>query len=664
MADEQLGATVQTPESKEDRIRRHKREATDFVLKFYQTSWNWRSQSFHAKWDKWERNYNSIYDPVIKARKEYWQATMFDPISVTNTEVVASALTKLNLGKNRIIALEPREMGDELQAELHTCLLDYEVDKSDFKLAYYDAQKEACIFGDGFMKFYYEKKYAPRRLKEPTYESYISALANFRKPQVNGYKAKVKKVLIKDNVRCEKIHIRDIFLEPNSTKMDRILHREKISYGELRQMADDGFIDKESVDNLRLATESSNFELDIAVVMYDMKIVDGPVARPDYDKKHTIWEYWGDIPKKWIYLDMPDESDDEKAKANELISGKILTASGKWFLGSEENPEQSMEPPFLKLPYIRSGRTYDIGVCQLLEGIQEESNEIRNLRVDNVNLVINKIFAVLEKYVANEKDLKSSPGGIIRIKGNVVDDVRKAVMEIPISPIPINAYQETAELERKAQEVTGANRVTLGTAGQTNDANRTATGMELLRQAAFDRFTVYAWVIGQDFVVKAAKKIIACSYLNRSPESIQRILGIEPIEFLPGQWVPKYQLLKELPPHELELDYDFRPVDIFGMENKAQKRQALAADMQLTAAVIPSFDPRPGLRKLYEYDDFPREEIDEILKSIDGPVQTPMAMGNGVPSVARPVKTGAGDVPPPSNPVGAGMTPGFGGNPG
>ncbi len=636
----------------------HKKEATQFVADFYRASYDWRSQSYHANWDKYERNFNSIYDPNIKAKKESWQATMFDPMTVTNVEVVTSALTKINVGKKRILSMEPREMGDELQAELNTKILDYQIDKSDFALQYYDTQKEACIYGDGFMKFYFFEKYAPVRLQKPVYEGVLSAIKNFRKPgRITGFKEKVETVPIARHVKAEKIHIRDIFLEPNSTDMGKVIHRLKVTYGELKRMADQDLVDKDSVAELWKYKESDNFEIDIATVMFDMGIVDANIPKPSFGKKHTLWEFWGDIPKKWTDegLDMPEDTEEEQNKANELIAGKILTASGKWYLGSEVNPNQSMEPPFLKLPYIRAGRTYDIGVCQLIQGIQEESNEIRNLRVDNVVLALNKVFVYLEKFISNSKDLKSSPGGLIAVKGSQVDDVRKAIMELPISDVAISAFRETGELERKAQETTGANRTTLGTVGQGGDANRTATGQELARQSAADRFTIYAWVCGRAFMVKAAQKFMELAYQNMGIEDIRRVLGEVPIEIMPGQWIPVWQAYKKQAPHELVMDYDFVPVDSFAMENKAQKRQSLAADMQLIASIIPSFDPRAGIRRLLHYDDMDKEEIDEILKGIEGPVQTPMGQGQGVPSLAKPVKTGPTDNVGP--PMAAPMSP-------
>ncbi len=256
---------------------------------------------------------------------------------------------------------------------------------------------------------------------------------------------------------------------------------------------------------------------------------------------------------------------------------------------------------------------------------------------------MNKMFVYNDKYVSNPKDLKSSPGGMIAVKGSQVDDVRKVIMELQISDVAISAFRESGELERKAQEVTGANRSTIGTVGQGQDSNRTLGGMELARQAAFDRFTIYAWVGGRAFMVKAAQKFMELSYQNMGVDDIRQILGEVPIEVMPGQWIPVWQAYKKDPPHELCMNYHFVPVDIFSMENKSQKRQSLAADLQLIASIIPSFDPRTGIHKLLHYDEFTKEEADDLLKSLDGPVSTPMGMGQGVPSLAKPVKTGPTD---------------------
>jgi hypothetical protein len=658
-------------ETKKDWKAIHREEAAQFVSGYYRTCWDWRAQGYHTNWDIYERNYNNIYDPTAKSKKEEWQATLFTPLTITHCEVIYTGLIKLLLGRKRPISIEAREMGDQLQSELNTSLLDYEIDKSGLHLAFGQSLKDATIFGNGFLKCYWEKKYAPRRIRKPVYEDIEVARAEGLPPlgKKKGEKIEVEKVLIKDSTKWEYVPIRDIFLEPNSIDMDRVLHRQKnITYSQLKEQADAGVFDKDVVKQLFGVSEADTFEKDQAVILYELGITDPELPRPSYDQKHTVFEFWGPIPRKWIDLDMPEDTEEQKEKANEIVPGKIMTASGKFFLASEENPNQSMEPPFVKVPYIISGRTYDIGVGQLLCGIQDDINELTNQRIDNVVMCMNKIFLALEKSLVDLTEVRSKPHAVIRIKGTLAEgvDVRKVIAELPVSEVGVNAYRETQERERMAQEVTAANRVTTGTAGQTNDTNQTLGGMELLKQAAFDRFTVYAYQIGRKSLITIGQKTMEYVYQYSSPERIKRILGMMPVKMInfetgEEEIVAKWMAFRPIPPHELVLDYDFKVVDVFAMENRAAKRQALAANMQLTASLVQQFDPRPGLRKLFEYDEFAPEEIEEILKGIDGPQPTPLAMGQGVPSIAKPVKTSLGDGPPskvPGQPA-PGMAPGM-----
>jgi len=650
----------------------HKQELVNFVADFYRTSYNWRETSgYHAKWDRYERNANAIYDPTIKSLKKPWQSCMFDPsITPTNVELTTNALSKALLGKDKPLGMKPREMGDELQAELHSAILDYEVGRSGYILADYDAKKEAAIYGSGFIKIYWVRKKAPRRVQKPVRESLTSAVKNMRFPQVVGVTNEVEEVLIKDDPVCEVVHIRDLFLEPNSKGMERALHRNKnTTYGELlamsKQKNEKGqpLVDPDSVRELEGLKEGDKFDADLTTSQADKGITDPPLIRPDYDSKRTLWEYWGPLPKKWIDLDMPEDTEEQKEKANVIIPGKALVASGKYFLASEENPTQSMEPPFIQTDYIRTNQRYGIGVCQLLEGIQDEANEIRNLRVDNVNLSMNKMFGVIEKFLVDPNEVVSSPGQVMRFKPNL-DDIRKAFMQIEVSDVAISAYRETGELERKAQETVGNNRATTGIANPADKSNQTLGSQELNKQAAFERFTFYAYIIGCTASVKVARKLMEFSYLYRTPESLKRILGNLPVqvinfETLQIETVPKWAAYKKLPPNELELDYDFIFTDVFKSENKAQKLGALMSFGQFLSSVLPQYDIRPLIKRMAHYNDFSPEESNALLEGIPPMNPTPLAMGQGVPSLTKPTRSqSGGEAAPmdtPGMPVGAGQ---------
>lgn len=625
----------------------HKRELVDFVKKFYRTSYDWRAQGFHFKWDKWERNYRNIYDPNIRAKKESWQNTLFKPATCTNVEVISASLTKIGSGRKRPISLEPRESGDELQAELNTDLLDYYREKGDYEIARYKVVKEACIFGSGFMKVFWEKKSAKRRVQKDIYESLAWAMLNLRRfPKKVGSKSTWENVVIKNGIRYQWVHIRDIFPEPNTMDWTRLIHRDKLTYNEIKQMSDAGYFDEDSVSQLWQIREPDNFEQDISPVKYDMSLTDPTIPKPDYDKKHTVWEYNGPLPLKWINLDMPEDTDAQKETAGEITPGIALIASADYYLASGESQTYDGEHGFVKADYIPDS-TYGIGVAQLMEGQQDELNEITNQRLDNVTLLMNKMLVVIEKYVVDPKEWRSKPGAIMRLKGSEIDDIRKVFAELQISDVPISSYRETAEIERGIQETTAANRVTTGTAGMVKDTNQTLGGMELLKQAAFDRFMVYAFLIGRTLDVKIARKSSEAIYLNIDDESVRRILGEVPIEIFPGQYVPRWQTWKRLEPRELNVCYDFVPVDVFSQENKFQKSQDLSSKMQLMASVIPGWNPVPALKRLFKYSELSSDEIADIMEGLpQGPMPTPMGMGQGVPSISRPTKQTVGEVPP------------------
>src|SRR5580765_1779609 len=138
-------------------VAKRKDELLMYCQSFYRRSWDWRSQGFHAKWDRFDRNYESIYDPQKAASKEPWQSTMFVDITIQNVEIIVSNIFKTMMAPSPPIQTEPGPDGDELQARLIQDVVEYELEKSVFKVNFYDALKESVRYGSGFMKLYWER---------------------------------------------------------------------------------------------------------------------------------------------------------------------------------------------------------------------------------------------------------------------------------------------------------------------------------------------------------------------------------------------------------------------------------------------------------------------------------------------------------------------------
>lgn len=578
-----------------------KRDLLTYVQNFYRASWNWRQNNKHAKWDKWDRNYHSIYDPAKKSRKESWQTVMFIGITVQTVEVICSQIFKTMMAPKPPIQVTAGPAGDDLQAQLIQEVMEYELRKSHFDVNFYDALKECVRYGSGFMKFFWEREIDTRPRKVPTYQPPEDAINRaspealrgeqpMPTPMITGYEIKDKQVLLKNNLCAKFVHIRDIFPEPNTTHWKQVIHRDKITYGEIvRHIKAGGLMDCR--DQLDCLIEGQNFEQDDRQHKYDRGYFEQNRDKSKFEKKHTIWELYANIPRKWIDFEMPEGDD-----AEELVPAKVMVASGCALLASERNSFFDGECPILKMDYIRTGEPYGKGIIELIEDEQDEINELRNLRVDNINLIINKMIAVLETALVSAGDLVSKPGGIIRLKANVGDDIRKAILPIDMGDVTGNAYRETAEIERAVQERTGANRVTLGTSTEVRDTNQTLGGMEMLRQTFNERLAAYGMVIESDFLLKSAEKIYSLIYQELTPKDLMPILGDHPVEIadapmpgMPAPMVPRFMAFVFVPPEVVNQNYMFKPMGIFSLENKIVKA-AQVMDLMKVFSGNPAFD--------------------------------------------------------------------------
>lgn len=599
-----------TPESKgmpaqsgdSSLVVQRKAELLSYVQNFYRRSWDWRSERMHDKWDQCDRNYHAIYDPELASRKEPWQSTMFIDITFQNTEITCSQIYKTMMGPNPPIQTEAGPAGDELQARLIQDAVDYELFKSQFKIAFYDSLKEATKYGSGFVKFYWERVEDVRLRRMPVMQSpqeviqqappeALTGQMPMAYPGIKGFEMQPVPVLLRNHLASKWVHIRDIFPEPNTMTWDRLIHRDKIAYGEICKRIDMGqFFDvKAELENV---SEGENFEADLQDIKNERGYFEIHRELAKYEKKHTVWEMHGAIPRKWIQFDIA-----EGEMAEELVPAKVLVASSVALLSSEVNAQFDGENPVLKFDYIRTGETYGKGIPEVVFDDQDEINESGNLGIDNMNLILNKMIVVIESALANpDQDLVSKPGGEIRLKNNV-DDVRKALTTLEFPDLARSFFEHRFNLERMVQEKTGVNRVTLGSSGIVKDTNQTLGGMELLRNMFNERVAAYGMVIESQFLMRVAERVYGLIYQNLDQNDMKAILGESPVQIgvlpIPGpdglplpHIVPRYAAFAFVPPEEVSKSYRFKPMGIFTMDNKIVKAAQFMDWMKVNAMVI------------------------------------------------------------------------------
>lgn len=503
-------------------------EIRDMVMNRQKASQQWRMPK-RLIWDKCWSHYKQIYDRANKAK---WQSTTFMPLTTKTVETIVASLHATILGPEMPVEWQTRNRPDlDQSVAKHNQVMGYDMEKSKFKPSYTDSLRNLTLCGTSIGKIDYVKQSEQVMIKERRQPSMLdSILQKFGKsPQLERFMP--KQMLVKDHARYRDRDIYDIYPQPYSTEITKdtwLIEKGTITNKELM----DGSLDQD--DYYRL----DNVTPDVFLKNGSTKITEDPekqirrIAFLDYqiyphhlepDVPHELLEYYGPIPA-W-FLD-PELRNDEKRKYD-TVPGWIWVVDGQHVVRKRLSWCRDGEPPYTKGNYIKvPNQFYGIGVGELLMGLQIEKNELRNLRIDNVNILMNKIIAVLKDKVPQGEwnRLVSEPGAVWVF--HQIDDVRKAIQMVEFPDMTKDAYLSSREVDAEAEEVTGANKATIGVGGSQEEAGGgTFRGQLMNAQMAGQRFMLYARTLEWMGLGDAIKKYYQRIYQFKSYQEIEEILG-------------------------------------------------------------------------------------------------------------------------------------------
>ena len=163
----------------------------------------------------------------------------------------------------------------------------------------------------------------------------------------------------------------------------------------------------------------------------------------------------------------------------------ITVGNRKVLLVDEPTPYWNLETMYVRATWLPIlNEFYGIGIAELSECIQEEYNDKRNQRTDNLNQILQPIYEYEEgsvdpRVLARFKrkpgaKLRMLPGGINATRWDVAPDVTSRAME------------ECMKLENDLEEVTGAVKAVQSTSNA-QDIHRTSSGIMLMQSMANEK---------------------------------------------------------------------------------------------------------------------------------------------------------------------------------
>lgn len=536
-----------------------------------QTSRDWKLQNKLPIWDKCWNHYKQVPD---RTNKDIWQMSTFIPASPKVAEVIASNMHAALLAPDKPVEYQSRQpMFDPIVNDVND-LVAVDCDKSDWKVHWTDILRTLCVIGTGIGKIEYKKESAwvtiKERMKQIPGMDFMRQLIGL--PTAPTETTIQKRMLVKDYACMKNVDPYNIYPEPGSIEIDKdhwIIEEGKICNYKLQELLQDqdnpirNVTPEVLMSNPRTLQNADSQEKDDIL---GEKV--NTTAYLDPDQEHVLDEYWGPAP---IWMVQPELYGSEEHKF-QMVNAWFWLIDGIHVVRAQINPFRDAEPPYVKGVYIRvPGQFWGIGPLELMTGLQIELNEIRNSRMDNVNLILNKPVAVLKDTISpgQSSRLVSDPGQLWLFEN--IDDIRKAFFPIDFPDVTSDSWKSSGEIYNEIQEVTAANKATVGTGGgEDQSGGSTFRGQLLNKQTSSERFIMYSRIMEKTGLAKAYAKMYQRIYQFKGWKEAEQILGPERAQ--------KFQFTA---PEELEMMAKIVPLGVTTMENKGVKLAQMADEFKL-----------------------------------------------------------------------------------
>lgn len=534
----------------------------------------WR-QAKKEIWDKCMNHYKQVYDTT---NKESWQSTTFIPASVKVAEVITSNMHSALLAPDRPVEYQARQPTFEDAVRNTNDLIAVDCERSEFKVHMTDVLRTDVMLGTGIGKVEYKKEYAEVTVKERLRPNPILEMAR----RIGGFPpsptetTSKKRMLVKDFASTRNVDIYNCYPEPGSTEIDKdhwFIEEGKICNYRLLELANDPDNPVRNITNELLSGSARVVGSNDQTQERDAAL-DEPIKTAAYldpDQEHVLDEYWGPAPR-WMVE--PELWGNEERKY-EMVNAWFWLIDGTHVVRAQVTPFRDAEPPYFKGVYIRvPGQFWGIGALELMLNLQVELNESRNCRQDEINLKLSKPIAVLKSMIASGEfsRIKIGPNAIWLFDN--IDDVRKAVMEIELDANLGDSWRGSAEIYNEIQEVTAANKATVGVGGGDDQAGgSTFRGQLLNKQTSSERFIMYARTFEVTGLGKAIRKMYQRIYQFKDFEAAAKILGPE-----------RGQKFEFISPEDLDNMAKLVPLGVTTMENKGVKLAQMAEQYKMFAA--------------------------------------------------------------------------------
>jgi len=243
----------------------------------------------------------------------------------------------------------------------------------------------------------------------------------------------------------------------------------------------------------------------------------------------------------------------------------VTIANRNLLVSDTENPTYYPGKPVARLCSIpMKGELYGSTLLDMISSLQFELNDIRNQRIDNVKLTIDRMAIAARNSTLNQSQLGTAPGKIIWVED--IEEVDKAIRFIDIPDVSQSGLFEEDKIYRDFERTTGMTDFQTGLSGVEG-----ATVSSLLESKLNNKIVAKAKTLAASGLHTLGMIIASLNEQYLDKEIAIRVLGDN------NQWTfpDTHKVKPNQLTSELDLNVEFRPT------NEFRKPQILQSMMQL-----------------------------------------------------------------------------------
>lgn len=439
-----------------------KKMVDDLVRKFEQNA-VWRNNYD----DLWEEIYG-LYQSTLSSRKVKTRNKIFVPVVF---QVIEAAVPKfINTLFTTDDFFDVKPIGTESTAENARSikqLIMYQLRMANFFVKFLDFAKQLLLYGTSYLKVTWVVKRKWVWTRTPVRKQ-VTILGFDLGTSIVDWKTVKEFKVVERRPEIEIVDILDVYPDPNAENEQEedkgYFIRSWVSLEKFKKMGAGRYPVFANTDNDILAkdtTENKAMSRSERITRRGLR-----TQVRDQEKMVELLSYWGPY-------DVDQDGIEEEAH--------IVIANRSVLAKAQGNPFHHQKRPLIRavlFPVVKEW--YGIGLVEPVITLQHELNTLRRMRLDNINVLINRMWLVDGGADIDLDSLITQPNGIITLDG------QDSITVLDAKDVTQSAYLEAQNVQSDIENTTAPKSVQ-GTP-ESGKLGRTARGAQLIIGQALEKF--------------------------------------------------------------------------------------------------------------------------------------------------------------------------------